>query len=81
MDLAPSKQTATQTRLKLYEIIFESDTRAGHLFDIVLIISIVLSVIAVLADSDRSIRLEYGRILYLVEWFFTILFTIEYLPP
>lgn len=65
-------------RRKLYTIIFEADTPAGKLFDVVLILSIVLSVLAVMMDSVASIRKSYGSHLYIVEWFFTILFTFEY---
>jgi voltage-gated potassium channel len=65
-------------RLRLHEIIFEADTPSRKLFDIVLIISIVLSVIAVMLDSIKAINITYGALLYAVEWFFTILFTIEY---
>ncbi|UCG77381.1 MAG: ion transporter [Nitrospirota bacterium] len=68
-----------ELRQKLYEIIFEADTPAGKLFDVVLIISILLSVLAVMLDSVSSIRVRHGDLLYAVEWFFTILFTIEYL--
>ncbi|MCG8604265.1 ion transporter [bacterium] len=66
-------------RLALHEIIFEADTRAGKTFDIFLIVSIVLSVVAVMLDSVASIRVQHGPLLYKLEWFFTILFTIEYL--
>ncbi len=66
-------------RKKLFIIIFESDTKLGKLFDVVLIISILLSVFAVMLDSMKPIRKEYGDILYIIEWFFTILFTIEYI--
>ena len=38
-------------RLRLYTIIFESDTRAGRTFDIALIGLILLSVAVVVADS------------------------------
>lgn len=65
-------------RRKLYTIIFEADTPAGKLFDVVLIVSIVLSVLVVMLDSVASIRQSYGSQLYMIEWFFTILFTIEY---
>jgi voltage-gated potassium channel len=65
-------------RLTLRTIIFEAGSPAGKAFDVVLIASILLSVLAVMLDSVQSIRAEYGRALYLVEWFFTILFTIEY---
>lgn len=66
-------------RGKLHEIIFEADTFLGKLFDIVLILSIILSIIAVMLDSIASIRAGYGNILLIVEWSFTILFTIEYI--
>lgn len=66
-------------RAALYDIIFEADTPAGKLFDVLLIVSILVSVLVVMLDSVTSIRLVYGRTLYNLEWFFTILFTIEYL--
>ena len=66
-------------RYRLHEIIFEADTFAGKLFDIILIISILISVALVMADSASLIHAKWGRQLYLCEWFFTILFTIEYI--
>ncbi len=63
----------------LFEIIFEADTPAGKWFDIVLIICILLSVITIMLDSVSSIRAKHGELLYAVEWFFTILFTVEYI--
>ncbi|MFC1849364.1 ion transporter [candidate division CSSED10-310 bacterium] len=62
-----------------HEVIFEADTPAGKWFDVLLIISIVLSVLAVMLDSVSSIHAKYSSFLYAVEWFFTILFTIEYI--
>lgn len=66
-------------RIVLYEIIFEADTKAGRLFDVVLIVSILLSVLAVMLDSVSVLQGKYGSFLYGVEWFFTILFSIEYI--
>jgi voltage-gated potassium channel len=66
-------------RERFHEIIFEADTAAGKLFDIILIISIICSVIAVMLDSIRAIHLSYGEILYVIEWIFTLVFTIEYI--
>ncbi|MFC5407812.1 ion transporter [Larkinella bovis] len=66
-------------RIRLHEIIFEADTPAGKAFDIVLIGSILLSVATVMLESIRSVRIHYGQVLNGVEWFFTGLFTIEYL--
>ena len=66
-------------RAKTHEIIFEADTPAGKAFDIALIVSIVLSVAAVMLDSVGAISSVHGRLLSRVEWLFTLLFTIEYL--
>ena len=63
----------------LYNVIFEADTKAGKNFDVLLIVSIVLSVIVVMLDSISSLRDTYGTVLHGLEWSFTILFTIEYL--
>jgi voltage-gated potassium channel len=63
---------------KIHEIIFEADTLAGKTFDILLIISIMISVFVVMLESISSVRDLYGRQLYLTEWFFTILFSVEY---
>ena len=71
--------SSNQLRLKLHEIIFEADTPAGKLFDVLLIVSIMASVVMVMLDSVTSIRLAYGVLLQLGEWFFTLLFTIEFI--
>lgn len=63
---------------RLYEVIFESDTPPGKLFDVVLIVAIVASVVAVMLETVPSIRGQYPGLLYAIEWAFTILFTIEY---
>lgn len=61
------------------DIIFEADTPAGKAFDVILIICILGSVVAVMLDSVADIRFRYGEQLYQLEWFFTLLFTLEYL--
>lgn len=73
-----SGYTLNRLRSRLHEIIFEADTRAGKFFDVALIVSILASVVLVLLDSVGSIQQSYGDLIYLGEWFFTILFTIEY---
>lgn len=65
-------------RAKLHEVIFEADTYAGRAFDIALIACICLSVLAVMLDSVASLHARWGDELFMVEWVFTILFTIEY---
>ena len=66
-------------RKTMFEVIFESDTSTGKWFDIVLIICILRSVVTIMLDSVSSIRATCGRLLTAAEWFFTILFTIEYI--
>jgi voltage-gated potassium channel len=65
-------------RLTLHEVIFEADTPAGKWFDVLLILAILASVVMVMLDSVGTIQKSYGPILLAGEWFFTILFTIEY---
>jgi voltage-gated potassium channel len=66
-------------RDRLFEIIFEADTPAGKWFDLVLIVLVLLSVLVVMLDSVASIHTRHGRVLFLLEWGFTILFTIDYI--
>lgn len=66
-------------RETLYTVIFGHDTRAGRTFDVVLIVAILASVLAVILDSVAAIHDRYGGLLFALEWFFTILFTVEYI--
>jgi voltage-gated potassium channel len=65
-------------RLALYRVIFESDTRAGRTFDLVLIWLILMSVGVVMLDSFETLHARWGPTLLAVEWFFTLAFTLEY---
>lgn len=65
-------------RLQLYTIIFEADTRAGRRFDQALIAVILASVAVVMADSVNHINDRFHGGLMLAEWFFTLVFTLEY---
>jgi voltage-gated potassium channel len=65
-------------RGRLYDIIFESDTRAGRAFDLTLMLVIVLSVVVVTLDSVGPLSQRYGALFDTLEWVFTALFTLEY---
>ena len=65
-------------RRRIHEVIFEADTRIGKLFDIILLIIILVSVISVILESVDSINKKYHTIIIAFEWTITILFTIEY---
>ncbi len=73
-----SERNLSPWRAWLHEIIFEADTPLGKAFDIALLLAIVLSIVAVSLESVAAYRERFGDLLRLVEWVFTILFTIEY---
>ena len=64
---------------KIRSVIFEANTPSGKVFDVLLIVVILLSVLAVSLDSVTSISQKYGDVLLVIEWGFTVLFTAEYL--
>ena len=63
---------------KIKSVIFGTTTPAGKAFDIILIVSILLSVALVMFDSIEAYNARYGRTFYFLEWVVTIFFTIEY---
>ncbi len=66
-------------KLKLYEIVFEADTPQGKAFDIILLISILFSILIVMLESVDSYNQKFSSFFNSIEWFFTIIFTIEYI--
>lgn len=74
----PAPETAHPLKVRLYDIIFESDTPAGKRFDIGLLVLILLSVLIVSFETVRPIQAKYGGWLMIAEWCITLLFTVEY---
>jgi voltage-gated potassium channel len=66
-------------RNRLHDTIYESNTVAGKAFDVALLFLIVLSIAVVMLDSMHSYHAKYGHIFYVMEWVFTVLFTLEYI--
>jgi voltage-gated potassium channel len=66
-------------RAKLHEIIFESDTVWGRRFDLVLLWLILASVVVVVLETVPALHAQHFDSFYAAEWFFTIIFTLEYL--
>ncbi|MCW3785103.1 ion transporter [Plebeiibacterium sediminum] len=64
---------------KLYDIIFEADTKAGKIFDIALIILIVFSITIVMLESLPGRSEVFYSSLYFMEWVVTYAFLLEYL--
>ena len=63
---------------RLHDIIFEADTRTGKIFDEVLLVLILLSVIVAMWETVPSVDGRYIHLFHVLEWIFTILFTVEY---
>lgn len=66
-------------RSKLHEIIYEADTPAGKLFDVLLLFFILLSIVLVMLESVNEIDKKYHDLLNIGEWVVTILFSLEYI--
>ena len=79
MRIPSKKKIFSPNREKIYEVIFRADTPSGKLFDVVLLIFIVGSVLAVTLESVPSLDAKYGALFRTFEWIFTIFFTIEYI--
>lgn len=75
----PESRPSEGWRAKVYEVIFETDTRAGFIFDIVLLLAILLSVVAVSLETVTYFELSHRQTLRAIEWVLTGLFTIEYI--
>ncbi len=73
------KTKKTSWKERLHEIIYEADTREGKLFDIVLLIAIITSIVLVMLESVKSFDAKYHNYLDFAEWVITVLFSIEYI--
>ncbi len=76
-DLRPPVE-ASARRHRAYAVLFGHDTRPGRIFDVLLIVVILASVLVIMLESVASVRAEYASLLRGAEWVFTVLFTIEY---
>jgi voltage-gated potassium channel len=66
-------------RKKLFVIMYRSDTPGGKLFDVLLLVFILASIVTVFLDSISVVHSRYAALLYVMEWGFTLLFAVEYL--
>lgn len=73
------ESATSRWKQKLHEVIYEADTPAGKLFDVVLLVVIVLSIILVMLESVESLNVRYFEFFYIAEWVITVLFSIEYI--
>jgi len=74
----PREETGN-LRERIWNILFMSNTPAAKTFDVALLWLIGASVLVVMLESVDSLRQRHGMPLRVAEWFFTIVFTMEYL--
>jgi voltage-gated potassium channel len=72
------RQETESCRERIWRIIFLSDTRAGQIFDIVLLVLIGASVGVVMLESINSLKQGNAKLFWRLEWLFTLIFTVEY---
>ncbi|MBW4934164.1 ion transporter [Marinobacter sp. F4206] len=75
--MATIKPGGLGIKTRLFQVIFESDTRLAKGFDVFLVLLIFLSVGIILLDSVPEYHARYGELFYVVEWGVTLLFTLE----
>lgn len=69
----------TALKRRVFEVVFLSDSPAGKVFDIILLLAVATSVTVVMLESVAVFRVDYGEFFWTAEWFFTLAFTVEYL--
>lgn len=75
----PNEKHSRHWRATLHEVIYGTHTPAGRLFDVVLLIVILYSIVIVMLESVKGYDLKYHNFFNISEWIVTILFTIEYI--
>ena len=75
----PIEPKSSKLRERIHRIIYEADTPAGKLFDVILLILILISVLMVMLESVPALGSKYKHLFTAVEWIITILFSIEYI--
>lgn len=76
--LKMEKDEKERLRQRIFDTVFEANTRQGKLFDICLLLLILISVGLVMLESIPSINARYHKVLIISEWILTSIFTIEY---
>lgn len=66
-------------RARLHKIIYEADSREGKVFDLIIIVAILFSILLVMLESVKELDARYHSFFNISEWVITILFTFEYI--
>ncbi len=66
-------------RRRWYDIIFGADTPKGRLFDVILLVAIILSLLSIMLETVGPISEGRENLFRNIELFFTAIFSIEYI--
>lgn len=64
---------------KVHDAFLDHNSSSGKNFDIFFLVMIICSIVVVMLDSVPGYHKRYQALFHSLEWFFTILFTIEYI--
>lgn len=78
-DKLESNKEWPQWRIKLHDVIFETDTSAGKWFDIILLLFILGSIVVVMLETVEGFDHKYHKEIVTIEWLFTAVFSVEYI--
>ena len=79
MNITSDKKEAADWRIAFRQKVLEGDTPQSKLFDVILLLLVLISVTFVILETVKSVSSQISDIFVIAEWFFTIIFTIEYL--
>jgi len=74
-----AKKRLNSNQQWLHRYLFERNTRAGYIFERALLIAIFASILVVMLESVENLQNKFGTLFLVLEWVFTIFFTIEYI--
>jgi voltage-gated potassium channel len=77
-DSVVAPATTTGWRARWFHIIFGHDDAPGRLFDLILIVAILSSIIVTMLDTVQDLHARFAHLFYVLEWVFTVAFTLEY---
>lgn len=64
---------------KIKTLIYGTDTPAGKVFDVLLLILILLSIVVIMLETVPSLYEQYAELFLIIEYVITVLFTVEYI--
>ena len=62
----------------MHKTIYEADSQGGKIFDLIIIVAILFSILLVMLESVKELDARFHNFFNIAEWVITILFSIEY---